>query len=98
MTIPVFTAIMAVVLLGEKMTVVRWLSFVLAIALVQSTFEHQGVTGCAQDIQRPRDLAGRPEELQLQLHRIAFPDAAGSMFMVLPRRLARNPHQVRNNR
>ena len=32
LTIPVFTAIMAVVLLGEKMTVVRWLSFVLAIA------------------------------------------------------------------
>lgn len=31
LTIPVLTAIMAVVLLGERMTVVRWLSFVLAI-------------------------------------------------------------------
>ncbi len=32
LTIPVLTAIMAVMLLGEKMTPVRWLSFVLAIA------------------------------------------------------------------
>ena len=32
LTIPVFTAIMAVILLGERMTLVRWLSFVLAIA------------------------------------------------------------------
>jgi drug/metabolite transporter (DMT)-like permease len=32
LTIPVFTAIMAVILLGERMTVVRWLSFALAIA------------------------------------------------------------------
>ncbi len=31
LTIPVLTAIMAVVLLGERMTVVRWLSFALAI-------------------------------------------------------------------
>jgi len=31
LTIPVLTAIMAVVLLGESMTVVRWLSFALAI-------------------------------------------------------------------
>lgn len=32
LTIPVLTAIMAVILLGERMTPVRWLSFVLAIA------------------------------------------------------------------
>ena len=31
LTIPVLTAIMAVILLGEKMTAVRWLSFALAI-------------------------------------------------------------------
>jgi drug/metabolite transporter (DMT)-like permease len=31
LTIPVLTAIMAVILLGERMTVVRWLSFALAI-------------------------------------------------------------------
>ncbi|HKX00145.1 MAG TPA: DMT family transporter [Bryobacteraceae bacterium] len=31
LTIPVLTAIMAVILLGERMTAVRWLSFVLAI-------------------------------------------------------------------
>jgi drug/metabolite transporter (DMT)-like permease len=31
LTIPVLTALMAVILLGERMTVVRWLSFVLAI-------------------------------------------------------------------
>jgi drug/metabolite transporter (DMT)-like permease len=31
LTIPVFTAMMAVVLLGERMTVVRWISFALAI-------------------------------------------------------------------
>jgi drug/metabolite transporter (DMT)-like permease len=32
LTIPVLTAMMAVVLLGERMTAVRWLSFVLAIS------------------------------------------------------------------
>jgi drug/metabolite transporter (DMT)-like permease len=32
LTIPVLTAMMAVMLLGERMTVVRWLSFALAIA------------------------------------------------------------------
>jgi drug/metabolite transporter (DMT)-like permease len=31
LTIPVFTAVMAVILLGERMTAVRWLSFALAI-------------------------------------------------------------------
>ena len=31
LTIPVFTAMMAVMLLGERMTIVRWLSFALAI-------------------------------------------------------------------
>jgi drug/metabolite transporter (DMT)-like permease len=32
LTIPILTALMAVVLLGEKMTLVRWLSFAMAIA------------------------------------------------------------------
>jgi len=32
LTIPVLTAMMAVMLLGDRMTVIRWLSFALAIS------------------------------------------------------------------
>jgi len=45
LTVPVFTAVMAVVLLGEKMTVVRWFSFALAIAgvLIVSNIDWKSV-------------------------------------------------------
>jgi drug/metabolite transporter (DMT)-like permease len=46
LTIPVLTAIMAVLLLGERMTVVRWLSFALAICgvLMVSDIDWKSVT------------------------------------------------------
>jgi drug/metabolite transporter (DMT)-like permease len=46
LTIPVLTAIMAVLLLGERMTLLRWLSFVLAIAgvLIVSDIDWKSVS------------------------------------------------------
>jgi drug/metabolite transporter (DMT)-like permease len=55
LTIPVLTAGMAVILLGERMTAVRWLSFVLAIAgvLIVSEIDWRSVS-----IFKARYLAG----------------------------------------
>src|SRR5579863_8496925 len=46
LTIPVLTAMMAVMLLGERMTIVRWLSFVLAITgvLIVSDIDWKSVS------------------------------------------------------
>ena len=46
LTIPVLTAMMAVLLLGERMTLLRWLSFVLAIAgvLIVSDIDWKSVS------------------------------------------------------